>query len=130
MRYRFLSAAAAACLLASLAHAAEKAPASVGTVTARTGSCVVVFLTEGVSVKSGDVLETHRALLLGALAQDGKRVDAWAKWESTGKIRLRVLRGTRFAVGFVLEEVARTGLTGQPVPNILAGDVVRPPAKP
>ncbi len=125
MRRTRLPLIAALCLLAGFVHAAEKTPPSIGMVTARAGSCIVVVLNEGESVKSGDVLETHRARLLAALAQGGKRVDASGKWEATGKVRVRVLNGKRFAVGFAVQEAPRTGLTGQPVPSILPGDLLR-----
>jgi len=126
---RRLATLLALCLLASLAHAAEKEAPSVGVVTARAGSCVVVALNEGAAAKVGDVFETHRARLLVTLARQGKRFDASANWEKSGKIAIRVLKGKRFAIGLVVEESERKGPTGQPVPSILPGDALRP-AKP
>ena len=131
MRRHILPVLAAVFLLSPFVHAAgAKAPKAIGSVTARAGSCVVIFLAEGASLKPGDVVDVHRPLLLGAIAKDGKRVEALAKWEHTGQVRVRTVRGKRFAIGFVVKEVARTGVTGQPVPNILAGDAVAAPAKP
>ena len=118
------------CLLAGASHAADADPDDLGKVTARLGPCVVIHLKEAVSLKPGDVLDVWRAALLGAIARGNEQVDAWAKWEKTGTIRVRVLRGKRFAIASVHKEVARTGLAGQPVPNILAGDVLRKAATP
>jgi hypothetical protein len=118
------------CLLPGVSHAADAEQEPLGKVTARLGSCVVIHLQDGVSVKPDDVLDVWRAALLGAIAKGNEQVDAWAKWEKTGQIRVRILRGKRFAIATVHKEVPRTGLAGQPVPNILAGDVLRKAATP
>lgn len=116
-------------LLAAVAAAAGEAPrpkdaAVVGTVAARRGSVVVVLAAKDGALRPGQELAAGRSRLLVAIARDKERMEAWGEWEQAGRVRLRLLRGKRCAIGFIISENARTGADGQPAPNIRPGDTL------
>lgn len=115
-------------LAAAVAGAGEarrpKGATVVGTVVARRGGLVVVLAAEDGALRRGQELVAGRSRLLVAIAKDKKRMEAWGEWEEAGRVQVRLLRGKRCAVGFVIGENARTGVDGKPAPNIRPGDTL------
>ena len=109
---------------AAVDAARAKGAGVVGTVSARLGNCVVVVAAKGVALKPGQELVVARPQLLVALAKGRERLDAWGQWQDAGRIRVRILRGARCCIAFVIQETPRTGLEGKPAPNIRPGDLV------
>jgi hypothetical protein len=110
----------------SVVHAAETKPERqvVGRVTARAGTLVVIAVGEGQAVKPSEELAVGRGRLLVSLAQSKKKTDVWADWQEAGTVKIRLLRGDRFAFATIISDAALRGIGGRPAPNIRAGDLV------
>jgi hypothetical protein len=83
-----------------------------------------VALDEGAAARPHDQLLVGRAALLVAVAKGKERLEAWGDWQEVGRVKVRLLRGQRCCIAFVIQEGARTGVAGEPVPNIRPGDIV------
>jgi hypothetical protein len=94
-------------LVAITASAAE-APARpaqakpIGIVCGVRGSTAIVFLNEADAVKVGEQFAIRRPRLLVAVATPKGQVTRWADWRDVGRLAIRALRGSRYALASIL----------------------------